>query len=253
MVSLLFGPLQGIALEEKFQPLQRSFPAKILPKPRCLRPSVQSLESVGWNRMSLASEAKKEKAREAKATRMWADWGEKTQKEISKEAGERDGGGGGVVEGTWTPHPPVNLIPDNDWVGETWGVYFSDYDVDELQERPETYLKSYMPDYKPAELQAKILELAVPLFCPVPRPRTPTPPPPPKEPTPPPPPPPKERTPPPPPPPPKVVRFLPQMRYKTPTPPPPEPVKMGRCTFCAFSGVQEDVIYHLKRSHKAFI
>merc|ERR1719391_1600510 len=217
MVSLLFGPLQGIALEEKFQPLQRSFPAKILPKLRCPRPSVQSLESVGWNRMSLASEAKKEKAREAKETRMWADWVEKTQKEISKEAGERDGGGGGVVEGTWTPHPPVNLIPDNDWVGETWGVYFSDYDVDELQERPETYLKSYVPDYKPAELQAKILELAVPLFCPVPRLRSPTPPPPPKM---------RYKTPTPPPP--EVVRFLPKMRYKTPTPPPPEPVKMGR-------------------------
>ena len=84
--------------------------------------------------MSLANEAKKEKAREAKETRMWADWVEKTQKEISKEAGERDGGGGGgIVEGVWKPHPPVNLIPDNDWVGETWGVYFSDYDVDELQ------------------------------------------------------------------------------------------------------------------------
>ena len=64
---------------------------------------------------------------------MWADWVEKTQKEISKEAGERDGEGGGFVEGVWTPHPPVNLIPDNDWVGETWGVYFSDFDVDELQ------------------------------------------------------------------------------------------------------------------------
>ena len=39
--------------------------------------------------MSLASEARKEKAREAKETRMWADWVEKTQKEISKEAAER--------------------------------------------------------------------------------------------------------------------------------------------------------------------
>ena len=85
--------------------------------------------------MSLANEAKKEKAREAKESRMWADWVEKTQKEISKEAEEREGGEGGgrEVEGVWTPHPPVNLIPDNDWVGETWGVYFSDYDVDELQ------------------------------------------------------------------------------------------------------------------------
>ena len=144
---------------------------------------------------------------------------------------------------------------------KTFDVYLN---FSSPQERPETYLSKYVPDYKPAELEAKILDLAVPLFCPVPRPRTPTPPPPPKEPTPPPPPPPKVHTlpppppppkepTPPPPPPPKVVRPLPQMRYKTPTPPPPEPVKMGRCTFCDFSGVQEDVIYHLKRSHKAFI
>ena len=33
MVSLLFGRVQGIALPKNFQPLQRSFPAKILPKP----------------------------------------------------------------------------------------------------------------------------------------------------------------------------------------------------------------------------
>merc|ERR1712192_156964 len=212
------------------------------------------------------------------------------------------GGGGVFVEGVWTPHPPVNLIPDNDWVGETWGVYFSDYDVDELQEkciaslwlvgshsyrlvqassrpkgleylprilrglearilalkigapltleaatqfswkqleRPEAYLAKHVPDYQPAVLEAAILELAVPLFCPLPRPRTPNPPP--KEPAPPPPPP-RKITPPPPPPPPKVVRPLPQMRYKSPTPPPPAPVKMGRCTFCDFSGEQEDVI-----------
>ena len=95
--------------------------------------------------MSLASEAKKEKAREAKESRMWADWVQKTQAEISKEAGgERDGGeGSGFVGGVWTPHPPVSLIPDNDWVGETWGVYFSDFDVDELQVR-----RSLFPTFK---------------------------------------------------------------------------------------------------------
>ena len=84
--------------------------------------------------MSLSSEARKEKAREAQETRMWADWVEKTQREIAKEGGgkEREGGGGQREAGVWKPHPPVNLIPDNDWVGETWGVYFSDLDVDEL-------------------------------------------------------------------------------------------------------------------------
>merc|ERR1711971_161917 len=205
---------------------------------------------MGGRRRMSTFEAKREKAREAKESRMWADWVEATQKEISREAGTEREGGGVFVEGVWTPHPPVNLIPDNDWVGETWGVYFSDYDVDEIQERPEAYLKKYVPEYQPAALEAEILELAVPLFCPpVPRPRTPNPQPPPKEPAPPPRPPPREYTPPPP----KVVRPLPQMRYKSPTPPPPGPVKMGRCTFCDFSGVQEDVIAHLKRSHKAFL
>ena len=122
-------------LGEKFSTLAKIIPGQNSAKAAALGP-VQSAESVGWRRMSLANEAKKEKAREAKETRMWADWVEKTQKEISKEAGEREGGeGDGFVEGVWTPHPPVNLIPDNDWVGETWGVYFSDFDVDELQVR----------------------------------------------------------------------------------------------------------------------
>ena len=109
------------------------------------------------------------------------------------------------------------------------------------QERPEAYLEKYVPDYQPAGLEAKILELAVPLFCPLPR--VATPPPPPKQPDPP-----KESTRPPPP-----LKAVPQMRYRSPTPSPQEPLKMGRCTFCDFSGVQDDVIYHLKRSHKAFI
>ena len=130
MVSLLFGPLQ-----EKISNPRKDHPGQNSAKAAASGP-VQSAESVGWRRMSLANEAKKEKAREAKESRMWADWVEKTQKEISKEAGgEREGGEGGgrEVEGVWTPHPPVNLIPDNDWVGETWGVYFSDFDVEEIQ------------------------------------------------------------------------------------------------------------------------
>ena len=124
---------KGLPCRKTFNPCKDHSRPKFC-QSRCLSTvgPVQSLESVGWRRMSLASEAKKEKAREAKETRMWADWVEKTQKEISKEAGEREGGGV-LVEGVWTPHPPVNLIPDNDWVGETWGVYFSDFDVDELQ------------------------------------------------------------------------------------------------------------------------
>ena len=63
--------------------------------------------------MSLANEAKKEKAREAKETRMWADWVEKTQKEISKEAGgEREGGRGGKLRGQTDGAAGNDVEPD---------------------------------------------------------------------------------------------------------------------------------------------
>ena len=78
-------------------------------------------------------EAKKRLKEEALETRAWAEWVERTERELAREAGERDGEGGGG-EG-WTPHPPVHPIPDNDWVGETWGLYFSDMDLEELQVR----------------------------------------------------------------------------------------------------------------------
>ena len=76
-------------------------------------------------------EAKKALKEEAQEKRVWAEWVERTEREIAREAGERGGEGGGG-EG-WTPHPPVHPVPDNDWVGETWGLYFQDMDFEELQ------------------------------------------------------------------------------------------------------------------------
>ena len=79
----------------------------------------------------LDQQAKKEKAREAKESQMWADWVDKTQKQLTVDSGEK-GEGDLIKEGSWTPHPPVQSIPDNDWQGETWGLYFQDIDWDEI-------------------------------------------------------------------------------------------------------------------------
>jgi len=75
----------------------------------------------------------------------------------------------------------VESIPDNDWKGETWGLYFSDYE-DELmaiiEQDPGRYIKKHQEDkYHPRIHGVKILE------CPVKQ-RTPSPPPPPPPPKP---------------------------------------------------------------------
>ena len=38
----------------------------------------------------------------------------------------------------------VEPIPDHDWVGETWGLYFSDYEEDLMkiiEKEPERYIR----------------------------------------------------------------------------------------------------------------
>ena len=77
-------------------------------------------------------ELRKEKMLEEKEGRKWAEWVERTQEQITREAGERGGEGDGW-EGGWTPHPPVHPIPDNDWEGETWGLYYSDVALEDIQ------------------------------------------------------------------------------------------------------------------------
>ena len=80
-------------------------------------------------------ELRKEKMLEEKEGRKWAEWVERTQAQITREAGQRGGERDGW-EGGWTPHPPVHPIPDNDWVGETWGLYFSDVALEDIQVCP---------------------------------------------------------------------------------------------------------------------
>jgi len=206
---------------------------------------------------------RKEKEREAREIRKWADWVERTQEQIVKEAelrSERGEGGGG-----WRPHPPVELIPDNDWQGETWGLYFSDIDIEGIQEDPEKLVTKHCPD--PEDITNLLVEVTPApesLLCPAPK--LPTPPPPPsvKELTPPPPPPPvKKLTPPPPPPvqkkatpPPPPVKRLPpppprRVVFKEPTP--PREVKMGKCSFCDFTSDREDMMKHMRGVHQVFL
>jgi hypothetical protein len=211
--------------------------------------------------------------------RQWAAWVERTEQELALEAGGRAGREGGAEP--WVPHPPVLPIPDNDWVGETWGLYFSDIDLDEIQvtdgasrvpvgagpghsglgdhcagsvmvrsvilrrsrsrltirsfflvpqEETEPYLTQHRPSGPEPDSRADRATPPPALLCPAP------------EPTPPP--------PSPPPPPPLVVR------PRTPTPPPPPPppaMKIGKCTFCDFVSAQQDMMDHMKQSHKAFL
>ena len=38
-------------------------------------------------------------------------------------------------------HSPVEPIPDNDWTGETWGLFWPDQEMEEKSEDPTKYIK----------------------------------------------------------------------------------------------------------------
>merc|ERR1719154_831787 len=108
-----------------------------------------------------------------------------TQKQIEIEASS----GKKAVASGQNVHPALEPIPDNDWVGGTWGLFWPDLEeFDELKEDPEKYLKKHYENksgasHPPADLTAETSTLEI-LSCP------------------------KEKTPPPPvvvPPPPAVV------------------------------------------------
>jgi len=71
----------------------------------------------------------------------------KTQEEILKEAAK---GGGGSKVGPDGIHDPVEPVPDVDWVGETWGLFWPDIEneMEEKKEDPSKYLKKHYPDPK---------------------------------------------------------------------------------------------------------
>merc|ERR1712098_171262 len=65
-------------------------------------------------------------------------------------------------------HPPLEPIPDNDWVGGTWGLFWPDLEeFEELKENPEKFLKKHYEDkskvewHPPPNLTAKIFTVEV--------------------------------------------------------------------------------------------
>ena len=96
----------------------------------------------------------------------------KTQEEILKEAAK--GGVQGSKVGTDGIHEPIEPVPDVDWVGETWGLFWPDIEneMDEKKEDPSKYLKKHYPDPKqakehpPPTEKATISDPVAPILCP---------------------------------------------------------------------------------------
>jgi len=141
-----------------------------------------------------------------------SEWVDATNKQLDAEAGKKNSVSKKLsfTDGL-DIHAPVEPIPDNDWVGETWGLFWPDQELEDKSEDPTKFVKKHYEDktkkasHPPANLKASMSSVDV-LTCP--RPKTPTPPPPPK--------PQVKPQPPPPQPAPAVV-----MRKKKTLPPPP--------------------------------
>merc|ERR1712032_262408 len=73
---------------------------------------------------------------------------------ILKEAAK---GGGGSKVGRDGIHEPIEPVPDVDWVGETWGLFWPDIEneMEEKKEDPSKYLK-----------KATISDPVAPILCP---------------------------------------------------------------------------------------
>eukprot|EP00092_Neocalanus_flemingeri_P008339 GFUD01008991.1.p1 GENE.GFUD01008991.1~~GFUD01008991.1.p1 ORF type:complete len:165 (+),score=41.65 GFUD01008991.1:122-616(+) len=110
-------------------------------------------------------------------------WVDMTTKQIQIEASS----GNKTADSGQTVHPPLDTVPDEDWVGGTWGLFWPDLEeFEELKEDPEKYIKKHYEDkngeaHPLADLTAEI-SFTDSLTCP------------------------KEKTPPPPPPPAVVLR-----------------------------------------------
>lgn len=104
-------------------------------------------------------------------------WVDMTQKQIEIEASS----GKKATEPGQNVHPALEPVPDTDWVGGTWGLFWPDLEeFDELKEDPEKYIKKHYEDknteaHPAADLTAEILVTEL-LTCP--KQKTPPPPPP---------------------------------------------------------------------------
>ena len=87
-------------------------------------------------------------------------WVDLTKEQIKKEASSCSQ----AFEGSsLSLHPPLESIPDEDWEGGTWGLFWPDLEeFDELKENPEKYVKKHYEDknktskHPPANLKAEI-------------------------------------------------------------------------------------------------
>ena len=139
----------------------------------------------------------------------------KTNQQILHEAG-------GACQATVAAdgvHSPLEPLPDVDWVGETWGLFWPDIEneMDENKEDPAKFLKKHYPDPKAAGAPARptetatVTEALTPLLCPeAPKPT-------------------KAATPPP------AVK----LRHKNKTPPPPTPKLASPPRLEVFEGPQD--------------
>ena len=71
-----------------------------------------------------------------------AEWVDLSNKQLEIEA---TGAGAkkklsGVSNGP-DVHAPIEPIPDNDWTGETWGLFWPDQEMEEKSEDPTKYIK----------------------------------------------------------------------------------------------------------------
>ena len=68
--------------------------------------------------------------------------------DATKQQLDLEGAGGGQVSRKVSAadhgpdiHAPVEPIPDNDWVGETWGLFWPDQELENNSEDPTKYIK----------------------------------------------------------------------------------------------------------------
>jgi len=96
-------------------------------------------------------------------------WVDMTQKQIHIEA--TGTAGKKSAESGQTVHSPLEPVPDDDWVGGTWGLFWPDLEeFEELKEDPEKYIKKHYEDncgdgHAPADLIAAASKLEI-LKCP---------------------------------------------------------------------------------------
>ena len=67
------------------------------------------------------------------------DWVDASQNQLVLEAGAKVKKTS--VESGLAINAPLEPIPDNDWQGETWGLFWPDQEMEEKSEDPTKYIK----------------------------------------------------------------------------------------------------------------